>query len=153
MTAQEVVDWLRDLRFLDKYIDQFQLCEISGIELADVDETLLDDFGLPKVFQKRLLNCIKQLAMNGFHHHCDFPSKVIRPEYIHMSQPFIMNDHLEKAFPFFPYALAFHDISWCQHFQTHDITFKMKTIHLACFINIVPFKDPFKNYVTTISNF
>jgi len=75
MTAQEVVDWLRDLRFLDKYIHQFQLCEISGIELADVDETLLDDFGLPKVFQKRLLNCIKQLAMNGFHHHCDFPSK------------------------------------------------------------------------------
>lgn len=79
MTPKEVANWLRDLRFLNKYVDQFVQCEISGMELINLDEILLTDFGLPKVFQQRLLSAVANLAANnhGYQHY--FPSQDLAP--------------------------------------------------------------------------
>lgn len=95
MTPKEVANWLRDLRFLNKYVDQFVQCEISGMELINLDEILLTDFGLPKVFQQRLLSAVANLAANnhGYQHY--FPSqKQTLVRKLGLVKPHIMEKHL-----------------------------------------------------------
>lgn len=95
MTPKEVANWLRDLRFLNKYVDQFVQCEISGMELINLDEILLTDFGLPKVFQQRLLSAVANLAANnhGYQHY--FPSqKQTLVRKLGVVKPHIMEKHL-----------------------------------------------------------
>jgi hypothetical protein len=52
MSAQEVAEWLRDLRFLDKYIDQFLLCEVGRASTG----SLALDLWMPHWLSGRMLH-------------------------------------------------------------------------------------------------
>ena len=61
LSSEEVVAWLRDMSFPDRYIQIFKKREICGLDLVCMDHLTLQHYGLPNVYVIRLMGYINHL--------------------------------------------------------------------------------------------
>jgi len=61
LSSEEVVNWLRNMSFPDRYIQIFKKREICGLDLVCMDDLTLQHYGLPNVYVIRLMSYINHL--------------------------------------------------------------------------------------------